>query len=96
MAAESPLHLTDVRFRVLWILNSGMVNRDVFLAFDLQCPVVACQVDGIATPASRFPTNGAVTAHEGIGLMADYTKPDRSTMAGPFEQHFDILSETVY
>lgn len=91
MAAEATLAFADMRFCVLWILNTGMVNRYKLLALYLQCPIIARNIDRIASSSCCLAADGAIATHEGIRMMAVNAKAHRPTVAGTFEQHKSTL-----
>src|SRR5690606_21107957 len=67
--------------------QAGAVDGQVFPPFHLQAGVIGAQVDGVAATTGRLAADGAVAAHEGIGLVRLDAEAHRAAMTGPLQSH---------
>jgi hypothetical protein len=84
MTTKPPFSFTDIRLWSARVLNASMVDRNVFLALNLERPIIAGNIDGIPTSPRCFSTNRTVTAHKRIRMMALDAEANRSAMARTF------------
>src|SRR5579883_1059578 len=81
LTAKPRFSLTDEWRGVFWILNTGVVDRQVVLTLNFECPMIARQVDCVPATARRFAADRAIAAHIGVRLLTLHAKAYCTTMA---------------